>query len=112
LQDSWRIRRGGKLLWADGLSLGEDIAADFADPFGFANAEALGSLVLAGPMATPDLRDALREDGALASLVRPRLLVTRWLGGAVEVREGLGAAICRLHPALGLPARLPRLWTT
>lgn len=112
LQDSWRIRRGGKLLWADGLSLGEDIAADFADPFGFANAEALGSLVLAGPMATPDLRDALREDGALASLVRPGLLVTRWLGGAVEVREGLGAAICRLRPALGLPARLPRLWTT
>ena len=112
LQDSWRIRRGGKLLWADGLSLGEDIAADFADPFGFANAEALGSLVLAGPLAAPDLRDALREDGALASLVRPGLLVTRWLGGAVEVREGLGAAICRLRPALGLPARLPRLWTT
>jgi urease accessory protein len=112
LQDSWRIRRGGKLLWADGLSLGEDIAADFADPFGLANAEALGSLVLAGPLATPDLRDALREDGALASLVRPGLLVTRWLGGAVEVREGLGAAICRLRPALGLPARLPRLWTT
>jgi urease accessory protein len=112
LQDFWRITRGGKLLWADGLSLGDDIAADFADPFGLANAEALGSLVLAGPLAAPDLRDALREDGALASLVRPGLLVTRWLGGAVEVREGLGAAICRLRPALGLPARLPRLWTT
>jgi urease accessory protein len=112
LQDSWRIRRGGKLLWADGLSLGEDIPVDFADPFGLANAEALGSLVLAGPLAAPDLRDALREDGALASLVRPGLLVTRWLGGAVQVREGLGAAICRLRPALGLPARLPRLWTT
>jgi urease accessory protein len=112
LQDSWRIQRGGKLLWADGLSLGEDITADFADPFGFANAEALGSLVLAGPLATPDLRDALREDGALASLVRPGLLVTRWLGDAAAVREGLGAAICRLRPALGLPARLPRLWTT
>jgi hypothetical protein len=51
LQDSWRIRRGGKLLWADGLSLGEDIPADFAEPFGLANVEALGSLVLAGPLA-------------------------------------------------------------
>jgi len=112
LQDFWRIRRGGKLLWADGLVLGADIAADFADPFGFANAEALGSLVLAGPLAAPDLRDALRDDGALASLVRPGLLVTRWLGDAAAVREGLGAAICRLRPALGLPARLPRLWTT
>ena len=43
LQDSWRIQRGSKLLWADGLSLGDDIAADFADPFGLANAEALAA---------------------------------------------------------------------
>jgi hypothetical protein len=48
----------------------------------------------------------------LASLVRPGLMITRWLGSAVAVREGLGEAICRLRPALGLPARLPRLWTT
>jgi hypothetical protein len=30
------------------------------------------------------LRNALREDGALASLVRPGLLVTRWLGRATK----------------------------
>lgn len=112
LQDSWRIQRGGKLLWADGLAMEGDFAAEFANPFGFAGAEAMGSLVLAGPLAAPDLRDALREDGALASLVRPGLLITRWLGSAVAVREGVGEAICRLRPALGLPARLPRLWTT
>jgi hypothetical protein len=94
------------------MALEGDFAAEFANPFGFAGAEAMGSLVLAGPLAAPDLRDALREDGALASLVRPGLLITRWLGSAVAVREGLGEAICRLRPALGLPARLPRLWTT
>ena len=112
LQDSWRIFRGGGLLWADGLALEGDVSADFNDPFGFADAEAMGSLVIVGPPASPDLRGLLREAGALASLVRPGLLVARWLGDALSVREGLGQAICQSRPALGLPARLPRLWMT
>ena len=48
-----------------------------------------------------------------AGLVAPGLLVARWLGEATAVRAGLSAAIVALRAAaLGLPARLPRLWRT
>jgi urease accessory protein len=113
LRDLWRLRRGDALLWADGLSLEQDLAARLQDRFGFAGAEAMASLVLAMPGSLEPLREALREAGAAASLVRPGLLLARWLGGATAVRGAVGAAICLLRSrALGRPARLPRLWTS
>jgi hypothetical protein len=40
------------------------------------------------------------------------MLILRWLGGAVPVREGLGQAIRMLRESqLGRPPALPRLWT-
>jgi urease accessory protein len=113
LRDLWRLHRGGALLWADGVSLEHDLAARLQDPFGFGGAEAMASLLLAMPGPIEPLREALREAGAAASLVRPGLLLARWLGAATTVRGALGAAICLLRAqALGQPARLPRLWTT
>jgi urease accessory protein len=48
-----------------------------------------------------------------ATLVRPGLLLARWLGDAAPLRAALGEAIRLLRAqALGLPARLPRLWTS
>jgi urease accessory protein len=113
LHDTWRVRRGGRLAWADGVSLADDLAARVDDRFGFAGAEAMASLLLAMPGALDPLRDALRAQGAAASLVRPGMLLARWLGDAAAVREALGAAICILRAqALGQPGRLPRLWTS
>ncbi|WP_232478400.1 urease accessory protein UreD [Roseomonas rosulenta] len=113
LRDAWRLSRGGALVWADGLALAEDLAERRADRFGFGGAEAMASLVLAAPEPLTPLRDALREAGAAASLIRPGLLLARWLGDAVALRDALGAAICLLRArALGQPARLPRLWTS
>lgn len=113
LLDRWRIRHEATLLWAEGLSLGKDLAERRASRFGFAGAEAMATLLLALPGAVEPLRDALRAGGVAATVARPGLLVARWLGNAVAVRDGLGGAIRRVRAdGLNLAPRLPRLWTT
>jgi urease accessory protein len=116
VRDRWRLHGPQGLLWADALALEGDLAALLAAPFGFAGAEALGTLLLAGgdAVAGRDLLRGLPEvaPGA-ATIPRPGLLLARWLGRAAAVREAVGMAIVALRAAqLGLPARLPRLWTT
>ncbi|NKC30068.1 urease accessory protein UreD [Falsiroseomonas selenitidurans] len=108
LHDGWRIRREGRLLWADALRL--DPAAS-AQRFGLGGAGALATLLLAAPDAAAH-RDLARDVAAGgAGLVAPGLLLARWLGEAGVVRAGLAAAIMALRAAaLGLPPTLPRLW--
>ena len=112
LLDTWRIRRSGALLWADGLALNDDIPGRLANPFGFAGAEAVATLLVAVEAPLTEARDALREGGADATILRQGLMLVRWLGRAAEVREGLGAAIRATRARLfGLSPALPRLWT-
>jgi urease accessory protein len=112
LLDAWRLRRGGRLLWADGLALAGDIRARLDSPFGFAGAEACATLLLCADQPLTDARDALRDAGAAATILRPGLMLVRWLGGASVVRDGLGLAIRQVRQRLfGLPPVLPRLWT-
>lgn len=109
-RDAWRIRREGRLLWADGVTI--DHPAALANPFGFGGAEAMATLLLVDDRAEA-LLPALREAGCPVTMPRPGLLLLRWLGGAATVRGLLGEAICQLRAAaLGLQPRLPRLWTT
>lgn len=112
LLDTWRLRRGGALVWADGLAFGPDPRAMLDNRFGFSGAEACATLAVCAEDGLAALRDALREQGVAATLPRPGLLLARWLGGAVPLRREMGAAI-RLARSrlLGLPAALPRLWT-
>ena len=112
LMDSWRLRRGGVMLWADGLALGEGMRARLDDPFGFAGAEACATLLVAAGAPLGEARDAMRAAGVAATLPRPGLLLLRWLGDAGAVRDGLGQAIRALRmQLLGAPPVLPRVWT-
>jgi urease accessory protein len=116
LLDAWRVVGPDGLLWADALALPDDPGEALAAPFGFAGAEALGTLLLAGAGAEAG-RDLLRAMGAAApggaTLPRPGLLLARWLGSAPAVRASVGTAIVALRAGLlGLAPRLPRLWTT
>jgi urease accessory protein len=112
LFDSWRIWRGGRLHWADATDLSGALAAGLAAPFGFAGAEASALLLLAAAEAEAG-RDLLRQAGHDVTLARPGLMLARFLGPAIAVREALSAAIPMLRSGvLGLPARLPRLWTS
>ena len=117
VRDAWRLRRGGALLWADGLLLDGDPGAALAAPFGFAGAEALGTVLYAGEAAESHrdgLRDAVPQSAAPGGVTvpRPGLLLGRWLGDAQAVRRAVADAVIALRSrALGLPPRLPRLWT-
>jgi urease accessory protein len=110
LRDRWCIRRDGRLLWVDALHL--DPAA-MAHRFTLDGAGALATLVLAMPEAATHRETARDLAAGGAGIVAPGLLVARWLGEAGQVRAALAAAIVALRAqALGLPARLPRLWRT
>lgn len=117
LRDSWRVRRGGALLWADGLALEGELGA-LSAPFGFGAAEALGTVLYLGEGAEgllPALRgeDTARPTPGGVTLPRPGLLLGRWLGGALAVRRAVARFVLAVRAeAMGLPARLPRLWTT
>jgi urease accessory protein len=112
LLDGWRIRRDGRLVWADAIRL-DDPATELAGRFTLGGGNAAATLLLAAPDAARH-RDRLREasDGG-ASLVSPGLLLARWLGEAAAVRAGVAAALMALRAAaFGHPPRLPRLWRT
>jgi urease accessory protein len=112
LHDRWRVRRGGRLVWADALRL-DDPAAAAAGRFALGGANAVATVLLAAPDAAAH-RDLARDVSAGgASLVAPGLLLLRWLGEAGAVRTALCAALPVLRAAAwGHPARLPRLWRT
>jgi urease accessory protein len=114
LFDSWRLWRDGQLCWADATDLSGDVAARLAAPFGFAGAEASALLLLAASNAEALAgRDLLREAGFDVTLARPGLMLARFLGPATAVRDAMAAAVPLLRAGvLGLPARLPRLWTS
>lgn len=118
VRDSWRVRRDGALLWADGLGLEGALSVPLTAPFGFGAAQALGTLLYVGEGAealVPLLRGEGREWPAPGgvTLPRPGLMLGRWLGGALAVRRSVAEAMLTVRAeALGLPARLPRLWTT
>jgi urease accessory protein len=116
LFDGWRLHGPDGLLWTDALVLPDDPPEALDAPFGFGGAEALGTLLFAGPAAEAG-RGVVRALPSAApggaTLPRPGLLLARWLGPAAAVRAAVGAAIVALRSGLlGLPPRLPRLWTT
>lgn len=109
LHDAWRLRQGERLAWADAMAL--DAAAREA-PFGMDGADSLGMILLVAEGAGQHRELARELTGGAASLLRPGLLLLRFLGSAGAVRGAMASAIPALRAAaLGLPPVLPRLWT-
>jgi urease accessory protein len=117
VHDIWRIRRDGKLIWADAIKLEGDIAAERAKPFGFGKAAGCATIVYVGPDAARHL-DAAREaisasevQGGATSF--DGVMILRLLADdAVHLRQAVALSLSRLRSAIaGLPARLPRVWS-
>lgn len=116
LHDAWRIRRGGRLVWADGLRLDGAVQDLLAQPAVTGGARAAATLIYAAPdsgdrLAT--LRDALGGSGgrAAACLVNGLLLARLIAPDAMTLRGDLAAAVTALRAAgAGLPPSMPAVW--
>ncbi len=118
LLDAWRVRRGGKLAWAEGLRLEGDIAAQMANPAGFGGATASGLVLLVTDDAEAWLgpaRERLAQTSSRAgvTLVAGGVLLARLLDtNAVRARRELVKFTSWLRGArFGHPARMPRSWS-
>jgi urease accessory protein len=60
LHDAWRIRRGGRLIWADALHLSGDVKRSRTAPFGFGTCVACSTVLYAGPDSAQQLSVARR----------------------------------------------------
>jgi urease accessory protein len=114
--DSWRVRRGGALVWADALRL--DRAAPDAAGFGGAAALATALVVtddvarhLEAARAAIDASVALSAGLRAGATVVNGLLLARFLGEPLPVRRGLASWLAQMRGVcLDLPPRLPRVW--
>ncbi|UTW52475.1 urease accessory protein UreD [bacterium SCSIO 12827] len=107
--DSWRIRRDGKLIFADAARIGGDIDAVAAGPAVLAGNKAMATVVLAAPGAEEKLVDARAVLDALATAgasAMPGLLICRLVAADDRALRAI------LVPLLNLLAgrALPRVW--
>jgi urease accessory protein len=111
LSDSWRIRRGGELVFADGVRLDGDAVSTLASGATGNGAAALATLVLVAPDAEAKLDTARASLDAAAG----ECGASAWNGMLVArliapTGQALRADLIRLVEALrGMP--MPRVWT-
>jgi urease accessory protein len=116
LHDGWRIRCGGRLVWADALHLEGDVRKLRAAPFGFGSTAACSTVLYAGADAPQQLGEARRllRECALpcgATSLDGIMLVRIMADDASELRATVMKLIAGIRQAAAsLPARLPRVW--
>jgi urease accessory protein len=116
LHDSWRIRRAGRLIWADAMRLCGDIAGLRRAPFGFGDAIGCATLLYAAQDAATLLEPvrALLEDAADESGVTllDELLIIRLLDADMPRLRSRVISVAGFirHAAAGFAASLPRVW--
>ncbi len=108
--DIWRIRRGGRLVFAENVRLEGDIAALLARTAIANGARAIATLVLMSPTAEEQLepaREAMQRDAAICALSAWNgMVVARLLS---RDAQSLRTAVARLVTQLrGSP--MPRVW--
>jgi len=116
LLDRWRVRVGGRLVWADTLRLEGatgsrlDAAAAFAGAVAFATAVYVGANAAEHLPRARALAEAVGGRGG-ATLVNGVLLARFLSHDAQALRRGLMRYLGGLRQAAaGLPPALPRLW--
>ena len=116
LHDAWRIRRAGRLIWADALRLEGDVQKQRAAPFGFGTHIACSTVLYAGADASQHVdvvRERLNQCGLAcgATSLDGILLVRIMADDASKLRAVVMKLIAEIrHTAAALPARLPRVW--
>ena len=116
VHDAWRLKRDGRLVWADALQVENGLP----QAAGFGGASACGFALYAGPDAHAQLEPSrtlllaceekwpqLRCGTSLVNTI----LLARFLGDSKDVRLAMMAWLAGLRAAVfGRPARMPRVW--
>lgn len=122
MHDRVEVSRGDVLVWADALHLEGEIAEVIGHPACFDNAAACATMILTlpngpGPGKFIENARAVQQRTSSPGLragvtVVNGVLVARWLGDdPLALRRAFVDLACHMRmTAIGLPARLPRLW--
>jgi len=110
-----RISRGGKMQWLERGRI-DGAGASMRSPAGLGGRTVFGTLVAAGKGLTREVVAACRAEAgdAALTLLRPDLLVARYLGDSGEQAMQCFAGLWHvLRPAVaGRAASAPRIWST
>jgi urease accessory protein len=113
IHDSWRIRREGRLVWADTLRIEGDFAATACAPYGFGDACAVATLVYAGPDAADylELAQAIIETPEGGATSFDGLLIIRMIHADAQVlrREVMRIAGVLRAAIFGLSPTMPTI---
>lgn len=113
IHDSWRIRRGGRLVWADALHVAGDFAAEGRGPYGFGTATAIATIVYAGPDAAShlDLARHLSEAPTGGATSFDELLILRMMRDDPQAlrRDVMRAAGVLRAAIFGLSPSMPTI---
>lgn len=118
LRDRIRLRRGGRLVWADDLGLAGDGFAALDAAAGFAGGRSYSTILFAAPQAATafeTLRPLLEAEPAVragVTALAPDLLLVRILAGdPAQARKLVAATWMDLRSgSLGRPAQMPTIW--
>jgi urease accessory protein len=117
LTDSWRVKKDGRLIWADTFRLTDEMFPHLHRRALLSNYKAIGTLIYFGPCLDTRLeflRDIARSLGChCAATLVGGLLIVRF---AAEVSSDLRHALCSLlhqfNRELGPgPFRVPKMWS-
>lgn len=116
LHDGWRIRRGGRLIWADALHMAGNVAGLRQAPFAFGRAIAYSTVLYVGADAGSLLQRVrniltLHPVPSAATSFRDLLLVRLMADDALTLRNAVVSCLSELrHAAARLAGCLPRVW--
>ncbi len=119
LHDEWRVKRGGRLVWADALHLSDLLVEPLEQAAGFDGATAMATLMFVAedaPARLEQARGVLDRVGTEhvrqgATVVGGLLLVRLLSRDAHRLREVLARVVGAFRAAFqGLPARAPAMW--
>ena len=109
LFDRWRVRRGGKLIYAEGVRLDGLIAQRLAEA-----AVAKGGIAVATILIVPGSDDTVQAVRALQDQFTGEVGASAWNGiAAVRLCAADGAALRHdlVHVMTAVRGELPRIWT-
>ena len=117
ISDSWRIKRDGYLVWADGFRVSDEVFAQLHRRALLSNWKAVGTLIYFGPDLDARLR-ILREmaaslDCRCAATVVGAIMIVR-VAAAVssDLRRGLRSLLEQFSRELGPgPFGVPKMWS-